>query len=152
MEYIVNSPKYGEFKVLLDDDYNNLVTNSLNVYVKYHNKIKGFYAYISTKPHNQQPLHKYLMNYPKGLVVDHINHNTLDNRRCNLRVVTDTINKMNRKDNTSGFVGVDKVKSGWRAQIQYKGKKYTKVVKTLEDAIKYRKYLESKFLNVEELE
>jgi hypothetical protein len=32
-----------------------------------------------------------------GLIVDHINRNTLDNRRCNLRVVKTGINMLNKK-------------------------------------------------------
>ena len=44
-----------------------------------------------------------------SLQVDHINHDTLDNRKRNLRVVTVSQNNMNkdvRSDNTSGHTGV----------------------------------------------
>lgn len=41
-------------------------------------------------------LHRFLMNSPEGLIVDHINHQTLDNRRENLRVVTHSENMKNR--------------------------------------------------------
>lgn len=55
-------------------------------------------------------LHRFLTNCPDGLVVDHINGNTLDNTSYNLRVCTQSENGQNRKDlnvnNTSGLRGV----------------------------------------------
>jgi len=53
--------------------------------------------------------------------VDHINHNTQDNRLENLRWVTHSDNERNRsmsKNNTSGEQGVsfDKYNNNWRAQ------------------------------------
>lgn len=43
------------------------------------------------------PMHRFLMQPPEGMVVDHINHDTLDNRRSNLRVVTPLQNHRNRR-------------------------------------------------------
>lgn len=59
---------------------------------------------------------------------DHANHNTLDNRRSNLRRCTRLQNNQNhprRKDNTSGYVGVRPVRRGsrkWLAQVNVGGK------------------------------
>ena len=41
-------------------------------------------------------LHRLLTDCPPGLVVDHLNHDTLDNRSCNLRVCTHSENLRNR--------------------------------------------------------
>ena len=50
--------------------------------------------------------------------VDHINHNTLDNRKCNLRVVTKSQNQMN-----ANYKGVAKTKDGkFYAYIKINGK------------------------------
>jgi len=53
-------------------------------------------------------MHRLLMNANPGEIVDHINRNSLDNRRKNLRIVSYAINMLNSglpKNNTSGFKG-----------------------------------------------
>lgn len=54
--------------------------------------------------------------------IDHINGNSLDNRRCNLRIATDAENCQNQKrsaKNTSGYKGVRYIdyKRKWVARI-----------------------------------
>ena len=62
------------------------------------------------------------MNPPLGMQVDHINGDRLDNRRENLRIVTNWQNQMNRGmtiNNSSGYKGVRLRRSGkWEAQIR----------------------------------
>jgi hypothetical protein len=72
-----------------------------------------------------QTMHRLLL--PTSEVVDHINRNRLDNRRCNLRGVTYTENAWNasvRSDNSSGHPGVSwsKQKRKWRSRIKAYGK------------------------------
>ena len=74
-------------------------------------------------------LHRLITNCPSKLVVDHINHNTLDNRSINLRICTQSQNIMNRrkpKNNTSGFKGVVWFKpvKKWQVCVRAYGKKY----------------------------
>ena len=96
-------------------------------------------------------LHRFLLNPPDNLVVDHINGNPLDNRKCNLRICTIQQNGMNRKvasNNNSGCTGVSKVKryNKWQANIGYKGKSYyLGLYDTKEEAIKARKEAEKKY-------
>ncbi len=71
-------------------------------------------------------MHNVIM--PDGKIVDHINRNSLDNRRINLRYVTHSQNMWNRSkhvNNTSGFVGVSFHKSSgkWQTSIQAYGKR-----------------------------
>lgn len=54
-------------------------------------------------------LHDLLIDCPKGYEVDHISLDTLDNRSCNLRIVTHQQNQCNQplqRNNTSGVSGV----------------------------------------------
>lgn len=85
------------FRVLLDlGDFDRLKLMNWNIgdshpckgrrkyYVRHSKKINGKTKYFY--------LHRLIMKPPVGMVVDHINGNGLDNRRCNLRVVTKSEN------------------------------------------------------------
>jgi hypothetical protein len=72
-------------------------------------------------------MHREITGAKKGEVVDHLNHQTLDNRKSNIRVCSQTFNNANhrmRTDNTSGYKGVywNKRDKKWTAQINFKGK------------------------------
>ncbi|UCD53145.1 MAG: HNH endonuclease [Phycisphaerales bacterium] len=72
-------------------------------------------------------MHRQIMNPPRGMVVDHINGNSLDNRRCNLRICTQTENIHNsrlRCDAQSRFKGVYPKDGKWYARIKYRGQIY----------------------------
>lgn len=43
-------------------------------------------------------MHRVVIGYEGPLDIDHINHNALDNRRCNLRITTRSENVLNRRD------------------------------------------------------
>ena len=73
-------------------------------------------------------LHRYIMNYIGNNIVDHINNNPLDNRKCNLRIVTSKQNNMNKtssQNSSSKYIGVcwDKYKNKWATSITVNNKK-----------------------------
>ena len=77
---------------------------------------------VTTKNRTNLFLHRLLTAAGPGFVVDHINHDTTDNRRQNLRVVTQSQNMQNacfEGKNTSGIVGVnwDEKMKKWHARI-----------------------------------
>ncbi len=68
---------------------------------------------------------KYGKEALEGKVVDHINHNGLDNTLANLRISSLRENQHNQrksKNNTSGYKGVNAHGERWRAQIYVGGK------------------------------
>jgi hypothetical protein len=85
-------------------------------------------------------LHRFLMDCPDDMVVDHINHDRFDNRKSNLRICTQQQNSWNKK-----CIGVffDNSKNRWCARININGKsKHLGYFKTKEEAIKARKQAE----------
>ncbi len=98
-----------------------------------HNSHSGYYALRTTKEKKDgrtRPkivrMHWVVLEPPEGRFIDHINHNGLDNRRANLRVVTNRQNIWNSRKRkgkcSSKYKGVHRVKGEkkWRARIQHK--------------------------------
>lgn len=81
--------------------------------------------------------------------VDHINHNKSDNRKSNLRLVTDSQNSMNRtvaSHNTSGVTGVSKHNGKWVARIGIGSNRiFLGCYNSYFDAVKARKEAEEKY-------
>lgn len=94
---------------------------------------KNFYAVTGIKNKAGEfelvRMHRLLMNYPKGRVVDHQNSNGLDNRMDNLRIATKGQNVCNkiktRRKTSSKYIGVswDKRSRLWSAYIGHLYKK-----------------------------
>lgn len=67
------------------------------------------------------------MDCPKDMQVDHIYHDTLDNRRSNLRICTPSENSRNTRslrESSSTYKGVSFFRRNgkWRSTIWYNGK------------------------------
>lgn len=93
---------------------------------------KTWYAVAVGETGRVIALHRYLLGFPAGRMIDHINENGLDNRRCNLRFATHSQNAANiskqRADaTTSRYKGVWYEKAGsrqrrWRARVRVNGR------------------------------
>lgn len=66
-------------------------------------------------------MHRVIIGAQPGQIVDHINGNSLDNRRENLRIATASQNAANKhptRPAASGFRGVYSATKGWRAEVR----------------------------------
>jgi len=119
----------GEFALVEPPDY-YLLKN----YVWYlSGNGKEFYAFRNIKIARGKikivSMHRQIMDFPEGLLVDHKNNNTLDNRRENLRLATHSQNACNRskirKRTSSKFIGVyfEKRTGRYTSKIRIKGKR-----------------------------
>lgn len=114
-------------------------------------KVKGFYwnlridtrkpnrtAYVETRYKGKRiHLHRLITDCPPDMIVDHINHNGLDNRCQNLRIVTQQQNCLNRKCRGVSFNPRDNY---W---VAYANSKIYGRYETEEQAIQRRKFLET---------
>lgn len=114
---------------------------------KWHVK-KERHGFLYARNNTVGPLHRFILSLHEnditGKVVDHIDHNTLNNRKENLRICTNQQNVTNSripKNNTSGHKGVywAKDKHKWTAQISINNKTiYLGRYDNIEDAIEAR--------------
>lgn len=107
----------GRFALVDDEDFELL------------NKWKWHYSSRYARRNmflQKRPMHYEILEKRAGYVVDHINGNTLDNRRENLRYCLQSENIKNtkvRKDNTSGYKGVRFEHGKYRAVIHANNQK-----------------------------
>ena len=148
-----------------EPDKSMLVDTSTWIYLSkyiwsYHKSSR--YASTNLEDGKFAAYHYLILECPDGYVRDHINRDRLDNRLCNLRVVNQKANCINRTlipPKETGKIGVtyDKGrKKPYRAQITYRDennikRKKTKNFELLDDAIAYRKQLEDTYYKIESL-
>ena len=82
----------------------------------------SFYA-CRTHQGRSIAMHREIMKPPRGMVVDHINGNGLDNREANMRNCTQLQNSQNnrRAEGKSKFKGVFPRGDKWQAAVQHNG-------------------------------
>jgi hypothetical protein len=117
----------GQVTQVDDEDFEYL--NQFKWCANYNSHTKSYYA-VRNSPRlfgkrKLISMHRIIMNAPSKMDVDHINHDTLNNQKFNLRTCTRSQNKCNSKkhtDNTSGFKGVTASGKKWLVQIQINNK------------------------------
>lgn len=137
-EYIDSLRKKNKFELYNEKGYGiGWTTNSNKIFyfdLEDYDKIKNqtWFEYPPNYVSNTKCdvlMHRLVTNCPEGKVVDHMNHNTMDNRKDNLRVCCQSQNCINRKKssrNSSGYKGVswDKQRNLWVAAVNHNYKKY----------------------------
>lgn len=115
-------------EIKVDDDWYEML--SLVNWALYTTMGRYHYAESKTNKRNQKTdrnfMHRLIMDPPKGMVVDHINGDGLDNRVSNLRVCTPAENSRNTiksANASSRFKGIhwDNESKKWRACISIDG-------------------------------
>src|SRR5947209_1904764 len=130
-------------------DLEKLQSLDIRWYANWDSRARNFYVVGSLKENREWiriSMHRFLVDAPKGLEVDHIHHNPLDNRRCNLEIKTHQANGMNRKGatriNKTGHRGISHQSKSkkFRLRVTINGKKtYIGQFSTIEDALIARK-------------
>jgi len=108
----------GKIALIDDEDY-----GYLNQFKWCADKLGStFYAkrrlYISIKEQYNIYMHRIIMNAPKGMEVDHIDHNGLNNQKYNLRICTKCQNNRNKlPSGKSKYLGVSAEDIKYKAEI-----------------------------------
>jgi hypothetical protein len=153
----LTSEKYGEFDFLIDNEDVDKCKNFHWSLERIFQKDCGHLSYYAgcnmytgedDKKHNVL-LHRFIMNAPKGMFVDHIYGDTLDTRKVKLRICTFQENCRNRKldkSNTSGYRGVtwSKKDHKYMAYIHLEsGRKFKNLGYYDDPAVAFQKRLEA---------
>lgn len=113
----------GKYALVDDDDFymvSGYIWRSIN-----HHRNTGYAGTIINK--KLVLMHRMILDAKKGQIIDHINHNGIDNRRKNIRLCTSSQNCMNKikrcKKTDTPYKGIYRgYKGSWRACIRINGK------------------------------
>lgn len=148
---IIEYEDYAEI-VLYDKDGNEVARTMIDL--EYVDSVKKYKWYLTNNGYVTSnkvgKLHRFIMNPSEDMVVDHINHNKLDNRCDNLRICTHQENDWNKgpiSTNTSGVTGVVKTQwNTWQSRIEVNGKRICLgSFATLEEAEEARRQAEIEY-------
>lgn len=145
----------GKFAIIDDEDFGRVIQHKWFL----SKKRETGHQYIRTRIGKEDVrLHRFIVNAPKRFFVDHINRDTLDNRKWNLRLCTNSENQMNsiKRKNKMDINGLsvpkgikyDKSRPNkpWIGRVSVNGKRYsTKGYTTIEECLDEYKKLSRKY-------
>ena len=115
------------YKAMVDDeDYEMLV--AVGKWHAHRSRNVEYAEHLTPHVNGKQTtvkMHHLILHTPRGMQIDHIDGNGLNNQKNNLRVVTNRINHMNRKwERKSQYPGItwERRRKHWVAQAQINGK------------------------------
>ena len=132
----------GDYAVIDEEDYQKVMDDITTTLRGGKKRVNKWYAWVSPSGgkkyalngSRKKSIHRAVMGYPKGMLIDHINGDPLDNRKVNLRACTHSENAMNKKvraDSRSGYKGVwlspdgEAIQAYIRPPTMTKGKRIT---------------------------
>ena len=146
----INNQKYGDFEVLIDNDDVGRCKNHIWYINKHYKETEKDYFYAISN--TRILLHRFIMNISdREQKVDHIEGNTLDNRKEKLQICSNKENSRKsefRRNNKSGHTGViwHNQSNKWMAYIKVDYKfKNLGYFDDKEDAIEARRKAEIKY-------
>ena len=148
---IIRSKNHGVLSFLVDtEDVEKLKEHKWVINKVRDRKYNTLFKYYLISSKGKVLLHRFLVDAPKGSVVNHINGNTFDMRKKNLSIGTYTDNNKNvrHRSNISGVCGVsyNKYVNKWHAYIGKDGKPISLgYFVNKEDAVRARKEAEKKY-------
>ena len=135
----IQNNRLGELDCLIDiEDVEKIENFYWNI--RYDKRHPNCTVYVESREQNKRVhLHRLITNCPKGMVVDHINSNGLDNRKNDLRVVTQRQNCLNRSKKFKKGISYCKKWNYWSV---YVASKTVGRFRTSQEAQEYRKYID----------
>lgn len=136
---VVFSSTYGRIETLIDKE--DIEKVQKHIWRAVRQADKKNYRFSTGQNTEMILLHRYLVNCPDNMVVDHINRNTLDNRKNNLRICTQYENIANRKNTINKQSGQKYIywnaqNKQWTIRIQKNNRQvYCGCRKSLKEAI-----------------
>jgi hypothetical protein len=113
----VELPVHGGFKTKVDPDI-ALMLSGIRLSIK-----TSSIPYVRFHKNTREVLlSHFVINAQNGIIVDHINGDTFDNRKSNLRIASKSLNAFNRHNrviSNTGFRGVRAINNRYHARVRH---------------------------------